>query len=172
MGWPPRSTISARPWVKSRTSSGLANDLCSTTWVMATCVPPLDGMGYAYLLIGKLSMGSFRPRIRGVRDGLEPAGTAARILDVAERLVQSRGFNGFSYADVASELGVTKASLHYHFPGKAELGESLISRYAARFAAALAAIDEARADAPTKLEAYAQLYADVLGGERMCLCGM
>ena len=27
---------------------------------------------------------------------------AQRILDVAERLVQSRGFNGFSYADVAS----------------------------------------------------------------------
>ena len=44
---------------------------------------------------------------------------------MAERLVQSRGFNGFSYADVASELGVTKASLHYHYPGKAELGEAL-----------------------------------------------
>src|SRR2546430_16030979 len=91
--------------------------------------------------------------------------TASRILDVAERLVQARGFNGFSYADVAAEPGITKASLHYHFPGKAELGESLISRYAARFAAALAAIDEARADAPTKLEAYAQLYADGPGGE-------
>jgi AcrR family transcriptional regulator len=35
------------------------------------------------------------------------ADTAARILDSAERLVQSRGFNGFSYADVAAELGVT-----------------------------------------------------------------
>ena len=54
--------------------------------------------------------------------------TAARILDVAERLVQTRGFNGFSYADVASELDVTKASLHYHFPGKAELGQALIAR--------------------------------------------
>jgi AcrR family transcriptional regulator len=54
------------------------------------------------------------------------AGTAARILDVAERLVQTRGFNGFSYADVAGELGVTKASLHYRFPGKAERGEALI----------------------------------------------
>ena len=44
--------------------------------------------------------------------------TPARILDVAERLVQVRGFNGFSYADVAAELGVTKASLHYHFPAR------------------------------------------------------
>jgi TetR/AcrR family transcriptional regulator, transcriptional repressor for nem operon len=60
--------------------------------------------------------------------------TPSRILDVAERLVQERGFNGFSYADVAGELEVTKASLHYHFAGKAELGEALIGRYAARFA--------------------------------------
>ena len=51
------------------------------------------------------------------------AGTATRILDVAEGLVQARGFNGFSYADVASqEVGITKAALHYHFPGKADLG--------------------------------------------------
>ena len=50
--------------------------------------------------------------------------------------MQVRGFNGFSYADIASELGITKASLHYHFPGKAELGEALIERYADRFAGA------------------------------------
>src|SRR5918993_590739 len=88
--------------------------------------------------------------------------TATRILDVAERLVQRRGFNGFSYADVASELGISKASLHYHFAGKAELGEALIGRYAGRFAAALEEIDRDGADAPGKLDAYAQLYADVL----------
>jgi TetR/AcrR family transcriptional regulator, transcriptional repressor for nem operon len=98
--------------------------------------------------------------------------TASRILDVAERLVQSRGFNGFSYADVASELGISKASLHYHFAGKAELGEALIGRYAGRFAEALEAIDRRGADAPGKLDAYAQLYADVLREKRMCLCGM
>jgi TetR/AcrR family transcriptional regulator, transcriptional repressor for nem operon len=98
--------------------------------------------------------------------------TASRILDVAERLVQSRGFNGFSYADVASELGISKASLHYHFAGKAELGEALIERYAARFAAALEEIDRGGADAPGKLDAYARLYADVLREKRMCLCGM
>jgi TetR/AcrR family transcriptional repressor of nem operon len=99
-------------------------------------------------------------------------GTAGRILDVAERLVQSRGFNGFSYADVAAELGVTKASLHYHFPGKAELGEALITRYAARFADALRQIDGDCPDVPAKLAAYAALYAGVLKDQRMCLCGM
>ncbi|HEV7679746.1 MAG TPA: TetR/AcrR family transcriptional regulator [Candidatus Dormibacteraeota bacterium] len=98
--------------------------------------------------------------------------TAERILDVAERLVQSRGYNGFSYADVAAELNVSKPSLHYHFSGKAELGEALVTRYATRFAAALQAIDEAGEDAPTRLNRYASLYADVLDQDRMCLCGM
>jgi TetR/AcrR family transcriptional regulator, transcriptional repressor for nem operon len=108
--------------------------------------------------------GSLRTGRRGEARG--------RILDVAERLVQVRGYNGFSYADVAAELGVTKASLHYHFPGKSELGEALLARYAERFAEALAAIDVEIEDPTAKLEAYAGLYADVLRGQRMCLCGM
>jgi TetR/AcrR family transcriptional regulator, transcriptional repressor for nem operon len=100
------------------------------------------------------------------------ADTPSRILDVAERLVQSRGFNGFSYADVALELGISKASLHYHFAGKAELGEALIERYAARFADALEEIDRRGGEPPAKLDAYARIYADVLRERRMCLCGM
>jgi TetR/AcrR family transcriptional repressor of nem operon len=100
------------------------------------------------------------------------ADTASRVLDIAERLVQVRGFNGFSYADIATELGITKASLHYHFAGKAELGEALITRYSARFAEALRVIDASGADPRAKLDAYAGLYADVLRNQRMCLCGM
>lgn len=98
--------------------------------------------------------------------------TATRILDSAERLAQARGYNGFSYADVASELGITKASLHYHFASKAELGRALIERYSERFSAALADIESRVSDAPAKLDAYAALYAEVLRGHRMCLCGM
>jgi TetR/AcrR family transcriptional repressor of nem operon len=102
----------------------------------------------------------------------EAADTASRILDVAERLVQTRGFNGFSYADVAAELKISKPSLHYHFPSKAELGEALIGRYAVRFADALAVIDDRGDGAAAKLDAYASIYADVLKEQRMCLCGM
>jgi TetR/AcrR family transcriptional regulator, transcriptional repressor for nem operon len=97
---------------------------------------------------------------------------ASRILDAGERLVQERGFNGFSYADIAAELHVTKAALHYHFAGKAELGEALIERYGARFAAALHALDAADLTATAKLEGYASLYLDVLQNQRMCMCGM
>jgi TetR/AcrR family transcriptional regulator, transcriptional repressor for nem operon len=98
--------------------------------------------------------------------------TPSEILDVAERLVQSRGFNAFSYADVAAELGITKPALHYHYASKAELGEALIVRYAARFNDALSRIDRVCSDGRSKLEAYAELYREVLAQQRMCLCGM
>jgi TetR/AcrR family transcriptional repressor of nem operon len=98
--------------------------------------------------------------------------TAERALDIAERLVQVRGFSNFSYADIATELGITKASLHYHYPGKAELGHALINRYSARFIQALGDIDRELPSARAKLEAYADLYAGVLRNERMCMCGI
>ncbi len=104
--------------------------------------------------------------------GRDDMGTAARILDVAEQLVQVRGFNGFSYADIAAELQITKAALHYHFASKADLGEALISRYASRFAEALAGVGTGGAAASAKLAGYAGLYLQVLRNRKMCLCGM
>jgi TetR/AcrR family transcriptional repressor of nem operon len=98
--------------------------------------------------------------------------TSQRILDIAERLVQTRGFNGFSYADIAEAMNVTKASLHYHFRGKADLGRTLIQRYEKNFLAALAGIDGATRDAREKLRRYAAIYGSVLQDDRMCLCGM
>lgn len=107
-----------------------------------------------------------------ISTGSDSTGTASQILDAAERLVQERGFNGFSYADVARELGLTKAALHYHFASKADLGDALIDRYAARFLEALARVENERSDAVDRLRDYAQLYADVFRDDRMCLCGM
>jgi len=100
------------------------------------------------------------------------ADTSQRILDIAERLVQTRGFNGFSYADIADALKVTKASLHYHFPAKADLGQQLIERYERSFLAVLQRIDDESKDAREKLRRYAAIYRDVLDNNRMCLCGM
>ena len=100
------------------------------------------------------------------------ADTSQRILDIAERLVQTRGYNGFSYADIADALHVTKASLHYHFPAKADLGARLIERYERNFVAALERIDAEGKDPRDKLRRYAALFEDVLRDNRMCLCGM
>lgn len=96
----------------------------------------------------------------------------AAILDIAERLVQVRGFNAFSYGDVSSELEITNAALHYHFPGKAELGLALITRYSERFIASLRSIEEWDASPVGRLHAYTKLYQTVLEADRMCLCGM
>jgi TetR/AcrR family transcriptional repressor of nem operon len=103
-----------------------------------------------------------------------PASSAAAnaILDVAERLAQRRGYNGFSYADIAQELGVTKAGLHYHFASKEELGRALIERYHATFASALEVIERRSADPARRLRQYISLYDSVLRDDRICLCGM
>src|SRR5215216_3333720 len=98
--------------------------------------------------------------------------TASRILDVAERLAQTRGFNGFSYADIATELAVTKASLHYHFSTKGVLGRALIARYHDVFVGLLGEIDAETTRAAEKLARYVALYRAVLADDRMCLCGM
>lgn len=106
------------------------------------------------------------------RQSAAPSETLSQILDVAERLAQTRGFNGFSYADIAAELGVTKASLHYHFPSKADLGRSLIDRYSIGFADALTRIEQSGRPAYAQLQRYVQIYGDVLKAGRICLCGM
>jgi TetR/AcrR family transcriptional repressor of nem operon len=106
------------------------------------------------------------------RDAAAPSDSPGQILDVAERLAQTRGFNGFSYADIAAELGLTKASLHYHFPSKADLGRALIDRYTTRFAAALARIERRAVPAFHRLRRYVAIYGDVLKAGRICLCGM
>lgn len=55
------------------------------------------------------------------------------ILNLAESLLQDKGFNGFSYANIASELGVKNAAIHYHYPTKEDLGCAVIHRYRERF---------------------------------------
>jgi TetR/AcrR family transcriptional repressor of nem operon len=100
------------------------------------------------------------------------APAAERILDIAEQLAQTRGFNGFSYADIAAQLSVTKASLHYHFPAKADLGRALIVRYQVVFGAALDEISTQSQSAREKLKRYVALYDNVMRNDRMCLCGM
>jgi len=110
-------------------------------------------------------------RWRGALGARRHAGTVDRILDVAERLVQVRGFNAFSYADVSQALGIQKASLHHHFATKADLGVALVDRYRRHFFAALEAI-ESTDDAGERLARYADLYRSVLRKRRMCMCGM
>jgi TetR/AcrR family transcriptional regulator, transcriptional repressor for nem operon len=99
--------------------------------------------------------------------------TAGQILDLAETLIQTRGYSAFSYQDIADSLGIRKASIHYHFPSKADLGIAVVDRYVARFGEALAAI---AADQSQPSMAMLDFYVEPYAGfaktpDRICLCG-
>jgi len=99
--------------------------------------------------------------------------TRDRILDIAQRLIQSRGYNAFSFSDLAKELGIRTASIHYHFPTKADLGVALLRRYRQNFRDELGGI-AARADNPLRhLARFAALFERTFSADnQLCLCGM
>jgi TetR/AcrR family transcriptional repressor of nem operon len=95
-----------------------------------------------------------------------------QILASAQRLVQQRGFNGFSYADIATEVGIRKASLHHHFATKTDLALALIDVYSARLATELTRISALPVQADEKLAAYIAIYRGTLEAECVCMGGM
>ena len=93
------------------------------------------------------------------------------ILDSAEMLARSRGYDGFSYADIEKEVGIRKASIHHHFPSKSDLALALARRYHARFVETLNGIARKEGTAAGRLLAYLDAYRNVLsGGDAVCLC--
>lgn len=100
-------------------------------------------------------------------------GTAVWVMDVAEALIQQRGYRGFSFDDVAQVVGIRKPSVHHHFRTKSDLVTALAQRYTERFGSALAAIDVARRDPLVRLRAYVRLFANTYAQDgRLCVCGM
>ena len=99
--------------------------------------------------------------------------TAEQILDLAETLIQTRGYSAFSYQDIADSLGIRKASIHYHFPSKADLGVAVVDRYIARFGEALTAIaDDQSQSSMNMLDFYVQPYLQFASTpDRVCLSG-
>lgn len=49
------------------------------------------------------------------------------IIEKANRLIYSKGYNQTSFADIADEIGITKGNLHYHFNSKEDLLDAIIS---------------------------------------------
>jgi TetR/AcrR family transcriptional repressor of nem operon len=93
------------------------------------------------------------------------------IMDCAQTLIQTRGYNGFSYADISSAVGIRKASIHHHFPTKVDLAVAVVERYREVFNIALLNINS-QENWMSKVRLYAELYKDVLGEDKVCLCGM
>ncbi|MEP0191281.1 MAG: TetR/AcrR family transcriptional regulator [Erythrobacter sp.] len=104
------------------------------------------------------------------------AGTATtheRILDLAQQFIQERGYNGFSFRDLAKGVGVKSSSIHYYYASKTHLALAVTSRYRKNFAAATTQLREEIPAAPDLLKAYAQIFKSTLeDGKKVCLCAM
>ncbi|MEP2784064.1 MAG: TetR/AcrR family transcriptional regulator [Pseudoruegeria sp.] len=97
--------------------------------------------------------------------------TKTALLDSAERAARSRGFDGFSYADLSNDVGIRKASIHYHFPTKADLALALMQRYRLNFQNVCEQIEKTEQSGARRLEAVIGNYRDALnGGNTLCLC--
>lgn len=85
--------------------------------------------------------------------------------------MRSRGWSAVSYRDLAAEVGIRSASIHHHYPAKADLGDALIGRYTSTFMDNLHRLDEERGSALDRFSGYLDLVRDALsGGVAMCLC--
>ncbi|WP_420860044.1 TetR/AcrR family transcriptional regulator [Marivivens marinus] len=94
-----------------------------------------------------------------------------KILDAAERRVRGAGFAAMSFRELATDVGIKSASVHYHFPTKPDLGEALVARYAEQFKEKLDQIDTS--DLGAALRSYVALYSGALVlNETICLCAV
>jgi TetR/AcrR family transcriptional regulator, transcriptional repressor for nem operon len=95
-----------------------------------------------------------------------------QILDHAITLIMLRGYNGFSYRDLSSLVGVKTSSIHYYFPSKDDLVLEAVNEYSKGVLNAIHAIDTSL-PADAKLSKYGKLFGRTLGdGDQICLCGM
>ena len=98
---------------------------------------------------------------------------AEQILDYAEREIRKNGFDGVSFRDIADAIGVKSASIHYHFPTKADLGAEVTNRYADRFIDALGAPDDPSETASERVSRLADGYIEAYRVESStCLCAV
>jgi TetR/AcrR family transcriptional repressor of nem operon len=96
------------------------------------------------------------------------SGRAGEILDAAERRIRAEGYNGFSFRDLAGDVGVRSASVHHHFPTKAALAAAVASRYVDRF---LGTVEGETGEGA--VDAWRAAFRRALREDgRMCLCGV
>ena len=103
---------------------------------------------------------------------METSTVREQLIEHAVALMMTHGYNGFSYRDLSSLVGVKTSSIHYYFPKKEDLALEAVNVYSRDVMEAVATID-ASLPADKKLERYAKLFGRVMGdGTQICLCGM
>jgi TetR/AcrR family transcriptional repressor of nem operon len=99
------------------------------------------------------------------------ANTAQQIIEIALGLMIERGYNAFSYADISERMEIRKASIHYHFPNKSDLGRSVVAYYRTMAQQGLNQIDQITSDPAEKLNIYTErFYRQMREVGFFCLC--
>jgi TetR/AcrR family transcriptional regulator, transcriptional repressor for nem operon len=97
--------------------------------------------------------------------------TAERLMDLAEAHIRNSGYGGFSFRELAAEIGIKSASVHHHFPTKATMAAAVARRYADRFLAAVAALPDERSE--DAITSYRSAFREALDRDgQMCLGGV
>lgn len=92
------------------------------------------------------------------------------ILDAAKKAAQAHGYSGLNFRDLATTVGIKSASIHYHFPTKADLGVAVAQRYWQDTAGVLAALQEATPDPRECLRHYPDVFRRSLQSDnRLCM---
>lgn len=100
--------------------------------------------------------------------------TKQKLIDSARRLIQMRGYNGFSYADVAEEVRVRKASIHHHFPAKSDLALAVVEQSRALILEQTAALAAGNFDPEAQLRMYTGYWEKCItdASAPFCVAGM
>lgn len=97
--------------------------------------------------------------------------TRSDLLASAEILLRTKGYAAFSYADLADEIGIKKASIHHHFPTKEGLAIAIVESYLFRFKSQLESINAGNTSVIDRLNAFAMMFAKSSENALLPLCG-
>lgn len=99
---------------------------------------------------------------------------AREIIQRTNELLASGGYNGFSYADIAELVDVRKASIHHHFPTKADLVKATVALHRDATRRGLRSLDELTADPLARLVAYSRFWAECIeqASPPICICAL
>lgn len=95
------------------------------------------------------------------------------ILRVSEEMIRHSGYNGFSFRNVASAIGIKSSSVHYHFRTKADLGAAVTKEYTRRFIDSLNTPQALKDEGADPIDVYISAFRSALiDRQQMCLCGI
>lgn len=101
------------------------------------------------------------------------ADRASQIIQSAERMIRSDGYQCFSFRNIATELGIKSSSVHYHFATKEDLAIKVVENYEETFFATLDSEETQHKEAAARLEHFITLFRQAITNDRLfCLCGM